>query len=123
MISVYTLALHLGYVCTYFSIQRCNFSTQLAFYILFELCIFYLLLRSAAANVTCFYTLALSLSLYLSYIHSNVHTHTQTQRDDLAGFYLGVLPSSCCFCCRFLPLIQQRRRFCRSTCLFRTLAL
>lgn len=125
MIPVYTLALHLGHVCIYFSIQRCNFSTQLAFYILFELCIFYLLLRSAAANVTCFYTLALSLSLYLSCIHSNVHTHThmQTHRDDLAGFYLGVPPSSCCFCCRFLPLIQQRRRCCRSTCLFRTLAL
>lgn len=108
MIPVYTLASHLGHVCIYFSIQRCNFSTQLAFYILFELCIFYLLLRSAAANVTCFYTLALSLSLYLSYIHSNVHTHAykQTHRDDLAGFYLGVPPSSsCCFCCRFLPLI------------------
>lgn len=126
MIPVYTLASHLGHVCIYFSIQRCNFSTQLAFYILFELCIFYLLLRSAAANVTCFYTLALSLSLYLSCIHSNVHTHAykQTHRDDLAGFYLGVPPSSsCCFCCRFLPLIQQRRRCCRSTCLSRTLAL
>lgn len=50
--------------------QLCNFLTQPAFYILFELCIFYLLLRSTAANVTCFNTLALSLSL------SETHTET-----------------------------------------------
>lgn len=89
MIPVYTLASHLGHVCIYFSIQCCNFSTQLAFYILFELCIFYLLLRSAAANVTCFYTLALSLSLYLSYIHSNVHTHTYENTQRRSGWFLS----------------------------------
>lgn len=89
MIPVYTLASHLGHVCIYFSIQRYNFSTQLAFYILFELCIFYLLLRSAAANVTCFYTLALSLSLYLSCIHSNVHTHTHANTQRRSGWFLS----------------------------------
>lgn len=61
--------MYLGHVWifTYISMQLCNFLTQQAFYILFELCIFYLLLRSTAANVTCFNTLALSLSLSLKH--------------------------------------------------------
>lgn len=104
-------------VCTHWSCilghVSCNFLTWLAFYILFELCIFYLLLRSAATNVTCFNALALSLAL----------THTQTQRR--SGWFLSCC---CCRCRRFFVLFfffavntAASSLLSLSTCLFRTL--